>query len=84
MPRKASAEKLEKVVSTKLSRDDYDLLGKYAKIRYNEDRIVQPTISHLLRLIIKGWSMSIRKQEGKRSVEATKLGVKEILGPLGY
>jgi hypothetical protein len=81
MPRKASAEKLKRVVSTKISVDDFELLGKYTKIRYNEDKIVQPTISHLLRLIIKSWSMSIRKQEGNRSAGATKLTVKEILGP---
>ena len=80
MPRKASEEKLEKVVSTTLSLDDYDLLGKYAKIRYNEDKILLPTRSHLLRSIIKAWSRSIREKEGNRSAETTKLGVKEILG----
>jgi hypothetical protein len=83
MPRKASAEKLERVVSTKISVDDFELLGKYAKIRYNEDRIVQPTISHILRLIIKGWSWSIREQEMKGPAETTKLGVKKIYDSLG-
>ena len=80
MPRKASEEKLEKVVSTNISLDDFELLGKYAKIRYNEDKIKQPTRSHLLRLIIKRWSMSIREQERNRAAKTTKLNVNEILG----
>ena len=81
MPRKASAEKLERVVSTNISLDDFEFFsGKYAKIRYNEDKIVQPTRSHLLRLIIKTWSRSIREKEANRSAEITKLSVKEVLG----
>ena len=35
MPRKETGEKLEKVVSTKISLEDFMLLEKYAKIGYN-------------------------------------------------
>jgi hypothetical protein len=36
MPRKETGEKLEKVVSTKISLEDFTLLKKYAKIGYNQ------------------------------------------------
>ena len=49
MPRKAHGAKLEKVVSTTITLEDFNLLEKYARIRYNENKIKQPTISHLLR-----------------------------------
>ena len=65
MPRKTTGEKLEKVVSTKIGLADFILLEKYARIRYNENKIKQPTISHFLRKLIKGWA------DGKRKVEAT-------------
>ena len=65
MPRKTTGEKLEKVVSTKIGLADFILLEKYARIRYNENKLKQPTISHLLRKIIKGWA------DGKRKEEAT-------------
>ena len=63
MPRKATGEKLEKVVSTKIGVADFIVLEKYARIRYNENRLKQPTISHLLRYIIKGWTIGRRKEE---------------------
>lgn len=63
MPRKSSGEKLEKVVSSKISVGDFRLLEKYARIDYNENRIVQPTISHMLRQIIKNWAMVVRVKE---------------------
>ena len=63
MPRKSTGEKLEKVVSTKISDNDYMLLQKYAKIHYNADMILQPTISHLLRLIIKNWAKDVKDKE---------------------
>lgn len=83
MPRKASAEKLEKVVSTKISVDHFVLLEKYAKIRYIEGRIVQPTISHLLRLIVKSWSIPIMEQERKRPSEDPKVAVKKFYESVG-
>ena len=49
MPRKIAGEKLEKVVSTKIGLADFISLEKYARIRYNQNKLKQPTISHLLR-----------------------------------
>ena len=51
MPRKVNGEKLEKVVSTKISLEDFMLLEKYAKIGYNHSLLTQPTISHQIRYI---------------------------------
>lgn len=67
MPRKRSDKKLEKIVSTTLTLDDYQVLKKYAKIRYNNNRIELPTISHQLRFIIENWSKKIRELELKQS-----------------
>ena len=63
MPRKAHGAKLEKVVSTTITLEDFNLLEKYARIRYNENKIKQPTISHLLRKIITIWA-NARRNEG--------------------
>ncbi|HEX9318995.1 MAG TPA: hypothetical protein VF884_08680 [Nitrososphaeraceae archaeon] len=62
MPRRA-VERLEKVVSTKIPLDDYKLLEKYAKIRYNQNKLPLPTISHMLRRMIRGWADGRRKEE---------------------
>jgi hypothetical protein len=62
MPRKAG-EKLEKVVSTKISLEDFMVLEKYARICYNKDLLNQPTISHMLRLVLKKWAAYMRKEE---------------------
>ena len=62
MPRKES-EKLEKVVSTKIPLEDFMVLEKNAKICYNKDLLNQPTISHMLRLILKKWAAIMRKEE---------------------
>jgi hypothetical protein len=63
LPRKAEGERLEKVVSTKVTATHFKLLEKYARIRYNQNSISQPTISHLLRIIIAQWAVFIQKQE---------------------
>ncbi len=65
MPRKVSGKKLEKVVSTTLARDDFILLEKYARDRYNRNWIAQPTISHMLRSIVENWAKKIRDNEQK-------------------
>jgi len=62
MPRK-TGEKLEKVVSTKISMEDFIVLEKCAKICYNKDLLNQPTISHMLRLILKKWAAIMRVEE---------------------
>ena len=65
MPRKSLGEKLEKVVSTKISHVDFMVLEKYARIRYNENKLRQPTVSRLLRVIIKTWTKRRREEEEK-------------------
>ena len=72
MPRKSTGEKLEKVVSTKISDNDFMVLQKYAKIHYNADMILQPTISHLLRLIIKNWAMDVNDKDVKDKERRTR------------
>ena len=62
MPRK-EGQKLEKVVSTKIPLEDFMILEKYPKICYNKDLLNQPTISHMLRLILKKWAANMRKEE---------------------
>ena len=64
MPRKAHGAKLEKVVSTTITLEDFNLLEKYARIRYNENKIKQPTISHLLRTMITIWANARRNEGG--------------------
>jgi hypothetical protein len=63
MPRKETGEKLEKVVSTKISLEDFKLLKKYVKIVYNHSLLTQPTISHQIRYILKRWAYFRRKEE---------------------
>jgi hypothetical protein len=63
MPRKPTGERLEKVVSTKISVEDFILLEKNARIYYNKNWLVQPTISHMLRHIIKTWAKVVRGKE---------------------
>jgi hypothetical protein len=41
------------------------LLAKNARIHYNRNMIVQPTISHILRRIIKTWAEAVREKERK-------------------
>jgi hypothetical protein len=60
-------EKLEKVVSTKITSANFQLLETFARIRYNENKITQPTISHLLRKIIDQWAGVRRKDLERRS-----------------
>jgi hypothetical protein len=50
-------------VSSKISVGDFKLIEKYARIDYYENRIVQPTISHMLRRIIKNWAKVVRDKE---------------------
>lgn len=74
MPRKETGEKLEKVVSTKISLEDFMLLEKYAIIGYNHSLLTQPTISHQLRYILKKLAYFRRKEELLRtsSLQTTK------------
>ena len=56
MPRMSTGEKLEKVVSTKISTKDFVILQKRARDYYNLGWLEQPNLSHLLRWIIKKWT----------------------------
>jgi hypothetical protein len=70
VPREAATkEKLTKVVSTKISEEDYSFLKRKAKILYNDEKLDQPNTSQLLRLIIKNWVENTRKNETTENVE---------------
>jgi hypothetical protein len=58
MPRKRSDENLTKVVSSIISPEDFEILKKYAKVYYNQNKLKLPTTSHMLR-----WANEIRKME---------------------
>lgn len=63
MPGKTEGEKLEKVVSTTLSVADFDLLKKYARINYEINALTFPTVSHMLRAIVKNWVFLTKLRE---------------------
>jgi hypothetical protein len=67
LPRKTEGEKLEKVVSTTLSLADFDLLKKYARINY-EVNALTPTVSHMLRRIVKNWVYITKLREKKHGL----------------
>ncbi len=69
MPRLPSPDNLEKIVSTKISKDDYDFLRKYAKLWYNMDKLEQPTVSHMLRLIVKIFHQWCKSHPDSKYVE---------------
>jgi hypothetical protein len=54
------------------------ILAKNARIHYNRNMIMQPTISHILRRIIKNWAEVVREKERKpRDDYSTGLEVEE-------
>jgi hypothetical protein len=65
MPRKKSDEKLTKVISSVVSLEDFNLLEKYARLYYEGRLLKLPTISHLVRFILKNWAKSTRTMEEK-------------------
>jgi hypothetical protein len=65
MPRRISGERLEKVVSTTVTQENYMLLEKYARIAYNQNKVAQPTISHFLRKMISQWMKVAKKRESE-------------------
>jgi hypothetical protein len=68
LPRKTEGEKLEKVVSTTLSLADFDLLKKYARINYEVNALTLPTVSHMLRRIVKNWVYITKLREKKHGL----------------
>jgi hypothetical protein len=71
MPRKVIGKKLEKVVSTTLSVDDFILLEKAARSWYNKNLISQPTISHVLRSMVERWAKEVREKNKKTNGPTT-------------
>lgn len=71
MPRKVIGKKLEKVVSTTLSVDDFILLEEAAKIWFNKNLISQPTISHVLRSMVERWAKRVRENKKKTNSPTT-------------
>lgn len=72
MPRKIyNGNKLERVVSTKISESDFKLLQKYARVSYNRELIVLPTISNMLRWVIHRWANEKRKAEEYKNNQST-------------
>ena len=63
MPRRKSDENLTKVVSTVISPEDFEILGKYAKEWYTKNLLKLPTISHMLRYLLSAWANQMRKKE---------------------
>lgn len=63
MPRKKSEEQLGKVISSIISLEDFKLLEKYTRFYYTQGTLKQPTISHIVRHILKVWASQIRKAE---------------------
>jgi hypothetical protein len=52
---KSNRPRLEKIVSTKITAEDFRLLKIKSKQLYNQNHIELPTVSHLLRWIITRW-----------------------------
>ena len=63
MPKKSTGEKMEKVISTKISVEVFDLLQRYAKVYYNQNLLQQPNMSHMLRWILESWATPVRQNE---------------------
>jgi hypothetical protein len=49
--------RFEKVISSKISVDDFRLLEQLARQYYLENKIKQPTISEVVRAIVRTWLM---------------------------
>ena len=47
--------RLEKVISSKISLEDFQLLEELARQYFLENKIKQPTISHIVRAMIHSW-----------------------------
>jgi hypothetical protein len=56
--------KLEKEIYSKIFLEDFEYLKKYAKLWYNKDLITQPTVSSIVRHIVREWIISRRKKDG--------------------
>ncbi len=57
--------RLEKVISSKISAEDLRLLEELARQYYFENKIEQPTVSHVVRAIIHTWLRRRSDRQGK-------------------
>lgn len=78
MPRKSTGEKLEKVISTKLSTERLEQFEKYARQYYIQNKIRQPTVSALLRALIKGWLAAREREKGHNNTQANAVSDKSF------
>jgi hypothetical protein len=76
LPRKVTGEKLEKVISTKISTKKFQLFEKYAREYYIQKKIKQPTVSVLLRGLINGWLAARERRNEQNNTQANALTVK--------
>ncbi len=73
MPRRVSGQKLEKVISTKISAKNYELVEKYARELYIQKKIRQPTVSVLLRALINKWLRNFETKSQQKNTETIGL-----------
>jgi hypothetical protein len=78
LPRKVTGEKLEKVISTKISTETFELLEKYARQYYIQNKLKQPTVSRLLRSLINGWLLALKRANEQNNTQGNALLVKSF------
>jgi hypothetical protein len=61
---KGKSKKLEKEIYSKIPLEDFEYLEKYVKLLYNKGLITQPTVSSIVRHIVREWIISRRKEDG--------------------
>ena len=87
MGRKVKGEDLKRIVSTKLSSDDYLFLENYAKWLYNTGKIELPSVSRALRKMVKLRKEAVKahQSQGSSDLEKAKLekGLREKINRVG-
>lgn len=72
MARKRSGEQLEKNISSVISLGDFEFLERYTRFYYNNGTLKQPTISHLVRFVLKSWIIFMRKKQEENRINRSK------------
>ncbi len=73
-----TGEKLEKVISTKISTKKFELFEKYAREYYIQKKIKQPTVSGLLRGLVNGWLAARERKNEQNNTQANAVTVKSF------
>ncbi len=73
LTRKVTGEKLEKVISTKITTKNYELLEKHAREYYIQKKIKQPTVSVLLRTLIDFWLGKLENNDERKKAQTNTL-----------